>query len=611
MRLKFLLLFSFFLLVFSLLFTRLLDVEVFRGEHFFTLAENNRYFTKKNSTERAIFLDRYGQALIRNEKQYFKYLQKDQVYSEKEYLERDEALRLLASNSAIVGHEFNRVYPYKESLSSVLGYLSPVMQEDLEKDPNLSISTRLGRMGLEKFFDQNLQSKASVSKFEINALGQTQRLVSMQEQVYGQNIKTTIDPYLSQLAYRAMGDKKGAVVIMDASNGELLTLISTPSFDANVFEENFLNSLFKKNQETSSQKISNYLKDERQVFFNRSVSGAYPPGSVFKLITALAALEEGVIDENTIVDDQGTLKVGDFEYSNWYFTQYGRVEGTIDVKKALARSNDIFFYKAAEWLGPNKLAEYARIFGFGKPTGVQLGQEATGLVPDPKWKEREIGESWYLGNTYHFGIGQGDVLVTPIQIANMTQAIANHGSLCQSSLLSMPQQNCRDLGIEDKNLEIVLTGMLGACSQGGTAYPLFPYNSAVMASLAENDLSSLSANEKINLGMIACKTGTAEFGAADERGYRKTHAWTTAIVGIDKEKIASSTANLANNEASSSATANDFTLNREKWFKLVQEQGFPEELVITVLVESDSDKIYSEGSQDAAPIIKQILDDIF
>jgi penicillin-binding protein 2 len=589
-------------MVFSLLLIRLVDVEIVNGEHFFTLAENNRYFTKKSPAERAVFLDRYGQALVRNEKQYFKYLKKDQLYSDKEFLAKEEALALLATDSANLAYEFNRVYPYKESLSSVLGYISPVTENDLKKDFSLPISNRIGRMGLEQFFDKNLQSEPALSKFETNALGQKQRLVSYTAPVYSSNIQTSLDPYLSELVYQAMAGKKGAVVIMDASNGEILTLISSPSFDANVFEENFINSLYKRDSSESMSKIKEYLSDENKVFFNRSVAGAYPPGSIFKLVTAIGALQEGAIDENTIVEDDGTLKVGDFEYANWYFTQYGRTEGAISVKRALARSNDIFFYKAAEWLGPTKLAEYARLFGFGSPTGLQLSQEVAGLVPDPKWKETELGESWYLGNTYHFGIGQGDLLVTPVQIANMTQAIANQGTLCQGSLLPISQQNCRDLAIDEKNLEIVLSGMLGACSQGGTAYPLFPYNTELASTLSEEDFSD---SQKIDQGMIACKTGTAEFGAADERGYRKTHAWMTAILGVDQEKI-------LNAEIEAIAASEEkISPNRAEWAELVRKNGFPKKIVITVLVESNEDQIFSEGSQDAAPVIAKVLDWMF
>ena len=594
MRAKFIILLGFFVASFSLLLARLIDVALVQGQHFFNLAEDNRYFIKKNPAERGIFLDRYHQALVKNERQYFRHLQEDRLYSDKIFLTRDEALSFLASESANLGYELSRVYPYREALSSVLGYLSPVSEEDLQANAQLSLNSRVGSMGLEQFFDHQLQAQASSLKFETNALGQKQRLVAEKPAVYGQNIETALDPYLSQVAYQAMAGKKGAVIIMDASNGELLALVNSPSFDANLFEEHYLNNLYHRDRQSSLSKITQYLQDERQVFFNRSLSGTYPPGSVFKLITALAALEEGVIDEKSVVDDQGTLKVGDYAYANWYFTQYGRVEGSVNVQKALARSNDIFFYKAAEWLGPSKLAEYARLFGLGSPTGVQSLQEASGLVPDPVWKENQKGETWYLGNTYHFGIGQGDLLVTPLQVANFTQAIANRGVFCPSSLLPITQQNCRDLLLEQKNLDLVLRGMLDACSTGGTAYPLFTYNQNIAAALAKEN-AEFDAEEKISRGMIACKTGTAEFGAADARGYRQTHAWITAIVGMDPNQWSTSELETATDP------------QRVAWLNLLKAHGFPKKIVITVLVESDSDKIYSEGSQDAAPVVAQIL----
>jgi cell division protein FtsI/penicillin-binding protein 2 len=237
--------------------------------------------------------------------------------------------------------------------------------------------------------------------------------------------------------------------------------------------------------------------------------------------------------------------------------------------------------------GLDRLVSRIRSFvGFGSKLVYTSNQEVLGLVPDPQWKESQKGENWYLGNTYHFGIGQGDLLVTPIQVAIMTQAIANHGVLCQSSLLPITQQNCRDLGIKEEHLNLVLSGMLGACSQGGTAYPLFPHNSRLMLSLD----ASLPDTEKIDQGMIACKTGTAEFGAADERGYRQTHAWTTAIIGIDQEQLQEQVV-----DPVVTLTAEQID-QRKRWLELVKTHGFPDKLVMTVLVESSSDKIYSEGS---------------
>jgi penicillin-binding protein 2 len=383
-----------------------------------------------------------------------------------------------------------------------------------------------------------------LAKFEVNALGKTQRLLSTTAATYGRNLQSTLDAQLSTLAYQAMKGKQGAVVILDAKNGAVLTLLSAPSFDPNLFNDSKLHQ----------KEIRAYLQDERKVFFNRALSGSYPPGSVFKLVTAVAALQESAIDADSQVQDEGVLKVGDFSYANWYYTQYGRVEGAVDLQKALARSNDIFFYKAAEWLGPTKLANYSRMFGLGERSGIEAMSENRGLVPDPAWKEKQRGEPWYLGNTYHFGIGQGDLLVSPLQVASMTQAIANQGVLCQPTLLSEKAVQCRSLALDQDNVDQVIKGMVSACSSGGTAYPIFPLN------------------EKYP-NLVACKTGTAEFGAADDRGYRPTHAWLTAIVNLLPEQL----------------------------------PHLPRQLIITVLVESDEAKIYREGSQDAAPVVAEIL----
>lgn len=553
MRTKLLLLLVAICTVFSVLLLRLLEVTWWRGEQFLAQAESNRYFTKREPAERGIFLDRYGEPLVQNIKLYYQYLHKDRVYSDKELIAASQAIELLATDSASVTHEFRRHYLYGGTLSHVLGYLSPVTSSDLSQE-RLALNSRLGRLGLEQVFERNLHSQPSTSKYEVNALGQKQRLAVYAPPEFGQNINTALDPHLSQLAQQAMLGLQGAVVIMDGATGEVLTLLSSPQFDVNLLDDA---------SPAARQQVATYLRDERQVFFNRASSGTYPPGSVFKMVTALGALQEGVIQADTEVEDQGQLEVGDFAYANWYFTQYGRVDGLINVRRALSRSNDIFFYKAAEWLGPSKLAHYARLFGLGQPTGIQLPGEAAGLVPDPTWKEQTRGENWYLGNTYHLGIGQGDLLVTPLQVANMTQALANGGVWCQASLLQdSRQRNCRDLGLQAAAVELVLAGMTDACSQGGTAYPLFVYNERQPATLA-------------------CKTGTAEFGGADHRGFRRTHAWLTAIVDLNQVQL------------------------REEWRE--RRTALPNQLVITVLVESDESKPFREGSSDAAPVVAQVL----
>lgn len=624
------------LAVFFLLWLRLLDVQLRQGQAFFRLAEQNRYFSKKEKAERAIFLDRYGQPLVENRKQYQLLLQPEQIYSDKLALNADAALALLATDSAQVSYDFTRVYPYKEALAHVLGYLSPVTAEDLAERSDLPLDELVGRMGLEKYFNTLLQSRAAYKKYEVNALGQQQRVVEYGQARYGQNLQTTLDPYLSLVLYRALAGQKGAAVVMDAENGEVLALVSSPSFDPNVFTSIYSarqpgnaaeDGSVAQNQQ-ARQQLNSYFTDANQVFFDRVVSGTYPPGSIFKLVTATAALENQAIDQNTTVNDEGVLRVGDWAYANWYYTQYGRTEGSIDLVRAITRSNDIFFYKTAEWVGPQQLAHWARLFSFGQKPALPLEQVAAGLVPDPQWKARVLGEDWYLGNTYHFGIGQGDLLVTPLQVAQMTQALANQGELCQASLIKQERLNCQSLAIDEGHLELILRGMIGACSQGGTAYPLFAYNTDKETALLGE---ALTAREQIARGLVACKTGTAEFGAADARGYRKTHAWTTVMVGLDQAAIlaaapvaeteeveeATGSAGIANLEATATAQLDleqtavadlDNSQLRQLWLTQVQQaQNLPREVVITVLIESDEEKPYKEGSDDAVPVVATLL----
>jgi len=240
--------------------------------------------------------------------------------------------------------------------------------------------------------------------------------------------------------------------------------------------------------------------------FNRAVAGLYPPGSTFKIVSATAGLEEGKITEATTYVDTGEVRVGSYVYTNWYFTQYGKTEGEINVVGALKRSTDTLFYKLGEWVGPIRLAQWAKAFGFGKPTGIDLPVEAAGRVPDPS------SGQWFLGNTYHFAIGQGDLLTTPLQVNVMASIVANGGKVCKPYVLNSKFQTeeCKDLQLKPETLRLVKEGMRGGCAPGGTAFPLFNFQP-----------------------QVACKTGTAEFG--DPAG--RTHAWLTAFVPADDPQI--------------------------------------------------------------------------
>jgi len=590
------------LVVFFLLWLRLIDIQLIKGQVFADQALQNRYFFKPYLAERGVILDRFAQPLVKNQQNYYRLLEPDQLYSDQELLDHDQALQLMATASAQLNVDFSRTYPFGSALAHVLGYVSGVTADDLLENSRLDFDSQLGRMGLEREFDDLLQSKKGQAIYEVNALGQKQKLVGHQAPVLGRNLKTSLDPYLSQVASQAMSGLTGAVVIMDAQTGQVLTLASFPSFEPNLFEELRLSKLNNPAQAAIAQhELAQQLSSQQQVFFNRALSGAYPPGSTFKLITALAALEAGAVDKNTIVEDEGVLKVGDYEYANWYYTQYGRVEGEVDLLKAIARSNDIYFYKATEWLGPENLANFAKDIGLGQLTGIELSGEAPGLVPDPTWKEETRGEQWYLGNTYHFGIGQGDLLLSPLQVAHFTQMLVNDGVSCQPSLLNERQQ-CQDFAFQAENLALVLEGMLQVAEAGGTAFPFFDYNSdlALILSnrLGEDTFNSLTAAEKIERGMLAGKTGTAEFGGADERGYRHTHAWFTAAIGLNKALILDR----------QQTYEGELDAGHQLWLAALKDNLLPEELVITVLVESDDGVPYREGSADAAPVVREIVD---
>ncbi len=610
-------------------------MQVLRGNFYRQLAEANRLFTERKPVERGVLLDRYGDPLVYNQPKYFELLNPEALYSSKEPISQEAALYRMATSSGVIQYDLDRLYRYPKSLAHITGYIGEASLEELEKDNRLRIGDLTGKLGLEKRYDEILRGAAEAKIYEVNALGQRQRQVAERAGQTGIDIKTTIDPYISEVALRAMDGQRGAVVVMDADTGEVLSLVSSPTFDASILSTSYLDEEAERQRR---QEVMDFFTHPQKLFFNRAVSGAYPPGSVFKLITALAGLDSGAIDAGKTVVDEGVLKVGEYSYANWYYTQYGGVEGAISLQRAIARSNDIFFYKAAEWTGPTSVAQMSRLFGLGKQTGIELGSEISGLVPDPAWKELELGEKWFLGNTYHLGIGQGNLLVSPVQMAQVIQAMAKKGTLCPPTLVDYDpllsendQRHCSEIGLNSEHVELVLKGMLDACTSGGTGFPFFMYNE-------QKRRPDKSAQEEIQNGAVACKTGTSEFGGADSRGYRNTHGWFVAITGIQTEKLKAEAASLnlgrqpgntdtspAEDEAvgelmdqvtleQPKAAPGDSSLSRDlrelrgEWLAQVAEHGFLRELVLVALVESDEANPYKEGSRDAAPVVKKILD---
>lgn len=400
-------------------------------------------------------------------------------------------------------YTMKRKYPYGNSLGVITGYVNKANEEDIKDNMcgvKIDKEDMTGRGGVEEYSDCDLRGRDGKRLIEVDARGVYVRELGREEPVSGKDIVLSIDAYWQDKVYKMLEGKKATVMISDPKTGKIIVLVSSPSYDPNDFS-------LDKNDEM----IKSYLGDNENLpMLNRTISGRYHPGSVFKPVLATAGLESGVITNTTTFEDTGVIKIGEYSYNNWYWTQYGKKEGMVDIVKALQRSNDIFFYKLGEGLGVDRIKLWADKFGYGKKTGVELMGEVSGILPDDKWKREAKGERWFLGDTYHLAIGQGYLSVTPLQVNQMTNVVANDGKKCKMSILKDSKIECSDQKIKQSTINTVVEGMKRACKTGGTAYPLFALKTE-----------------------IACKTGTAEVGD----GSKDTHAWLTAFAPAQDPEI--------------------------------------------------------------------------
>lgn len=486
---------------FLLLIGRLLELQLFLGARYRALAEENRIKKEVVPAPRGVIYDRNNEPLVRN-KPVYRLKEKDK--EEYKIISREEALRIEVAGgeeATRLRMDIGRDYLYSRFLAHVLGYLGEATKEEVE-DRKWQSGDLVGRTGIEEEYEEILRGQDGGEIYEVDTSGNRIREMGQVEPLSGRDLHLSIDTQLSKVAFQALKtfvaeetepveNRRGAVVVTNAKTGQVLVLVSFPSYNPNqITPEN--------------------LVDEEKPMFNRAISGLYPPGSTFKIVTVVAGLEEERIDRWTIYEDVGEIRIGEYVYRNWYYIQYGRTEGEINLVWAIKRSTDTFFYKIGEWVGVNKLGEWGRAFGLGQKSNIDLPGEAMGLVPTPKWKEETLGEKWFLGNTYHLAIGQADLLTTPLQVNMVTSVIANDGRLCLPQVKKQEKKKCQDLKLKSETLKLVREGMKEACSTGGTAFPFFDFSPRV-----------------------ACKTGTAQFGDPEER----THAWLTAFAPIDNPEI--------------------------------------------------------------------------
>lgn len=494
--------------LFLVIILRLYYLQVYQADKFQTLADENRISTRLLVPPRGVILDRNNVVIAGNQQNFQAMIVAEQTTNVEQTLEsfkqilplsaseeerikkdlkkyrrfvpikvkdglswEDISAILLASQDLpgiIIDDGLNRYYPYGKELAHVLGYVSAVSEEDLKKDndPLLGIpGFKIGKDGVEKMLEKRLRGKGGDVKIEVNAIGRVMKEIDRIDGVPGDKINLSIDVRLQQKASELFGSESGAAIVMDVHTGEILAFVSTPSYDSNDFV-----------QGVSHQIYNDLLANEKSPLMNKAVSGQYSPGSTFKMIVALAALEAGVITKDTKVACHGKMMLGGHTFHCWKNAGHG----PLNVVEALQHSCDIFFYDISQKVGIDKIAAMARRFGLGKITGIGLDSEKKGLIPDREWKMKRYKEQWQTGETLIVGIGQGSVLTTPIQLAVMTAAIANGGYIIKPTFIKNEGEKVErtKLKISPADLNIVKEGMYNVMNkQGGTALASrFDYN---------------------------------------------------------------------------------------------------------------------------------------
>ncbi len=481
----------------ALLFARLAELTLIKGSYFRALAEDNRIRRVSIDAPRGRIKARGGEILADN----VETKKTVEFDTEKGYKKVDITANTPSDEILI---QWRRNYPLGPVAGHITGYIGEVGVTEVGKaDPGCvdkgvrTLGTLIGKFGLEQQYECRLRGRPGEELVEVDIRGHKIRTVGRLAPTPGEDITTTIDYGLQEKVALDMQGLIGAAVATDG-RGQILAFYTSPSFDPAIFMD-----------KTKEAQLTEMLNDKKLPLFNRATTGTYHPGSIFKLVTSVAGLESGTITPAYEYDDTGSIKINEFSYTTWYFTQYGKTEGKINLVRALARSTDTFYYKLGEMIGVDTLAKWAAEFGIGTKTNVDLPAESTGLLATPEWKQKTLGERWFLGNTYHMSIGQGDMLVTPLQANVLTSVIANGGFLCQPHFLLQSRESCKKLTISDASIKTVNEGMKGACATGGTAYPFFEFTP-----------------------VVACKTGTAETSEKDV-----THAWFTVAAPADNPEI--------------------------------------------------------------------------
>jgi len=558
------------LIAFSILAARFYFLQVKRYDYYQTLAENNRISIVPITPNRGLISDRNGVVLAHNFFVYtleitpskvenlndtiaeiaklvevssfdLKRFNKLRTQSHnfesiplRTHLNDVEAAKFAVNRFRFPGVELKsrlfRHYPLGSLGAHMVGYIGRINDKDIENLKaaevlsNYKGSDHIGKSGLEQSYEKELHGTTGFQQVEIDADGKAVRILSSKAPISGNSLILSTDIKLQEIAEKAFGERRGALVAIKPSTGEILAFVSMPTFDPNLFVDGI---------DVENWRLLNDSLDKPLI--NRPLRGIYPPGSTFKPFAALAGLEAGKRQPPFSISDAGyfTLPNSSHRYRDWKPGGHGNV----DIRRAITISCDTFFYGLAFELGIDRLTSFVRHFGFGEKSGIDINGEVSGLLPTPEWKKRRYKQPWYMGETVIVGIGQGYTLVTPMQLAQATAILANKGIAMRPHLVSgisntktgainTIQGIASDkINLDEKNLEIVKLGMIDVTLPGGTA-------------------ASVGANAGYS---IAAKTGTAQVigikqnekydaDAIDER--HRDHALFVTYAPADDPKIA-------------------------------------------------------------------------
>lgn len=455
-------------------------------------------------------------------------------------LTREQALVFFEQQSSLLGFQVVNVpirdYHFALQYAHLLGYVGKISPSDYEerKGQGYLFNDSLGKTGLEQRYEEFLRGQFGTRQVEVDAIGAVQKVFGSKSAVPGQNLFLNIDAGLQERLFSSLTEQlvlrrkqKAAAIVMNPQNGNILAYLSLPAYDNNLFSAGI-----------SNQDYQRLILDPAQPLFNRAISGTYPPGSTVKPIIAAAALQESVIGEYTQLQDLGYIVIQNiFGGPDAFFYGYNRSGlGFVDVRKAIALSSDIFFYivgggydlSKIAGLGIEKIASAYRQFFVDRVLGIDLPGEQPGLVPTPEWKKQQfknhpVDSRWYLGNTYHVSIGQGDLLATPLHVLSWIATIANGGKIYKPHIVNRIEDNggkllakfdpeiLSELTIDPYYIQVVQEGLRETVTLG-----------------TAKSLQSVPVS-------VSGKTGTAQF---DARDLNRAHAWFAGYAPSENPEIA-------------------------------------------------------------------------